>query len=206
MRRKTFGVMRKKDEKEMLEFLKDCIHELKDLVTQTVDHVYLKELEIIINKELKQVKTGVLEISYFRKRINSEIKHVYMLLHLLALEIKGISRGRKKPPEDEKINYIPETVLETLDGTYAQILSKLKSHKVKEESTPEEIKEIAPVYVYLLKERLLEEYLTFLEKVSKKIIKTIDDPEYWKSRSQDKPEEPKILDILEKAQRNYIKN
>ena len=188
------------DEKVIL--LKECIHELKELVTKTVDSVYIKELEIMIKADLAKVRKAEIPVSVLRQRINSEIKHVDKLLHTLALEIKGISRGNKDQPEDEDYRFIPATVVETRDGTHANLLSKLKLHEIGKNPTSEEamIKEIAPVYTHILKERLLEEYLSFLITVSKEILLIAEDPEYWKIRSEETPKEPEILDIMDKAQ------
>ena len=186
----------------MITYLKDCIHEFNDLVIKNIDSVYFKELEVIITADLSKAKRGEKPITEIRQIINTEKIHVHTLLGMIAMEIKGISRGYEEPPKYPVYEYITENMLETLPGTPEQLLSKLKLHEIREESTPEEIKEIAPVYIHILKERLLEEYLAFLDTVTNKIESIANDPEYWRMRSEDNPREHILLDTSEKAQQD----
>jgi hypothetical protein len=152
----------------VIEFLKDCIHELNDLYIKNVDSIYIKELEIIINADIISAKKGESPIVEIKNKISAEIKHVTLYL---------LRKFKWEGDCFEAVTFTTEVPTEKKTA----FKEALKEAYTKKKTAFEEAQEEYIDAVYF---PILMEYSKFLYEKMTDINTTINDPEYWKMRKE----------------------
>jgi hypothetical protein len=168
----------------MAEFLKDCMHELKDLDIKNIDFAYIKELEIKVMVDLATVKKGEKPIYEIRDIIIAEETHVMSFLYRIDKVIREYVKEMNEIQEWQTYEHIPEKDIVEQSIAFGTIRTAyLEDTGVQTKGFNITLEEAQKTHVLAFYVPIFKEYAEFLKRTETEIDTIINDPEYWNMRT-----------------------